>query len=368
MAVSPEIESSIQQARGSGQPLAESIRNPMEQAFGTDFSGVRVHTDERSDRLNRSVQAKAFTTKQDIFFRDNFYKPNSQEGQKLIAHELTHIVQQNGDVVQRSQAQRTFTIKSFDPETLQRQIYYMSPPHQFQINNTRPNWIGAVANFNPVNGQSRNHIVAFEVIQNDLCNKLNNITNPPLPPNNIQYINELINLTDSLFPNNVAERLTMQNCRTQLLTSIQNGVNGSYTQEAQSLLRILNSSSDNVRVGDSAINGSIGYSIDAEFQAGTIVFNGNVRTSNGVVNVINLTCLILTPHSERIVYRYQVESGLPMSFVVNGLNGVLNPAAQPGQQLSSTQLPTVAPVGNPIQPYPVLVRDPNGVNLPFLYQ
>jgi Domain of unknown function (DUF4157) len=95
MAVSPEIESSIQQARGSGQSLAESIRNPMEQAFGADFSGVQVHTDERSDRLNRAVQAKAFTTGQDIFFRQGEYSPSSRGGQELLAHELTHVVQQS---------------------------------------------------------------------------------------------------------------------------------------------------------------------------------------------------------------------------------------------------------------------------------
>ncbi|MGB8697791.1 MAG: DUF4157 domain-containing protein [Thermosynechococcaceae cyanobacterium] len=94
MAVSSGIESSIQQARGSGQPLAESIRTPMEQAFGADFSGVRVHTDERSDRLNREVGARAFTTGQDVFFRQGEYSPGNRSGQELIAHELTHVVQQ----------------------------------------------------------------------------------------------------------------------------------------------------------------------------------------------------------------------------------------------------------------------------------
>jgi Domain of unknown function (DUF4157) len=94
MAVSSEIESSIQQARGSGQPLAESIRKPMEHAFGADFSGVRVHTDDRSDRLNREVQALAFTTGQDVFFRQGAYQPGSSGGQQLLAHELTHVVQQ----------------------------------------------------------------------------------------------------------------------------------------------------------------------------------------------------------------------------------------------------------------------------------
>ncbi|BAZ08734.1 hypothetical protein NIES4071_05400 [Calothrix sp. NIES-4071] len=93
-----ELESSIQQARGSGQPLADNIRKPMEQAFGADFSGVKVHTDSQADQLNQSIQAKAFTTGQDVFFRSGEYKPGSRGGQELIAHELTHVVQQSGGV------------------------------------------------------------------------------------------------------------------------------------------------------------------------------------------------------------------------------------------------------------------------------
>ncbi|MBR8841045.1 MAG: DUF4157 domain-containing protein [Stigonema ocellatum SAG 48.90 = DSM 106950] len=75
-------------------------RVQMVQAFGTDFSGVKVHTDSRSDHLNKSVQARAFTTGQDIFFRQGEYSPGSHSGQELLAHELTHVVQQNGGAVQ----------------------------------------------------------------------------------------------------------------------------------------------------------------------------------------------------------------------------------------------------------------------------
>jgi hypothetical protein len=96
------IESTINQTRGGGQPLADQIRAPMEQAFGADFSGVRVHTSAQSDRLNHSLQARAFTTGQDIFFRQGTYNPSSSGGQQLLAHELTHVVQQNGRAVQRT--------------------------------------------------------------------------------------------------------------------------------------------------------------------------------------------------------------------------------------------------------------------------
>ncbi|MBD2440138.1 DUF4157 domain-containing protein [Nostoc sp. FACHB-110] len=101
MTATPDLEQSIQQARSSGQPLTESIKEPMEQAFGADFSGVKVHTDAQSDELNQSIQAKAFTTGKDIFFRQGEYQPGNRGGQELIAHELTHVVQQNDGVVQR---------------------------------------------------------------------------------------------------------------------------------------------------------------------------------------------------------------------------------------------------------------------------
>jgi hypothetical protein len=101
MAATSDLETSINQARGGGQPLGDNIRKPMEQAFGADFGGVKVHTDSRSDQLNQSIQARAFTTGQDVFFRQGEYNPGSRGGQELLAHELTHVVQQSGGVVQR---------------------------------------------------------------------------------------------------------------------------------------------------------------------------------------------------------------------------------------------------------------------------
>jgi len=100
IAVTDDLETSIQQSRGGGQPLADDIKQPMEQAFGADFSNVNIHTDDNSDKLNKSIQARAFTTGQDIFFRQGEYSPGSSTGKELLAHELTHVVQQNGSAVQ----------------------------------------------------------------------------------------------------------------------------------------------------------------------------------------------------------------------------------------------------------------------------
>ncbi|MDZ8140309.1 MAG: DUF4157 domain-containing protein [Nostoc sp. DedQUE04] len=99
MAAAPDLEASINQARGGGVAMADNIRKPMEMAFGADFSGVKVHTDGQSDQLNRSIQARAFTTGQDVFFRSGEYNPGSRSGQELLAHELTHVVQQSGGAI-----------------------------------------------------------------------------------------------------------------------------------------------------------------------------------------------------------------------------------------------------------------------------
>jgi hypothetical protein len=94
--INSEMESEINASRGSGQPLSEETRRPMEQAFGTDFSSVRVHTGPEADMFNRQLNARAFTTGQDIFFRSGQYNPAGSEGRKLLAHELTHTIQQTG--------------------------------------------------------------------------------------------------------------------------------------------------------------------------------------------------------------------------------------------------------------------------------
>jgi Domain of unknown function (DUF4157) len=93
---STDLESAINGAKGGGQSLDAGLQRTMGQAMGANFSGVRVHTDAQADQLNRSIQAKAFTTGQDVFFRQGEYNPGSQSGQELIAHELTHVVQQTG--------------------------------------------------------------------------------------------------------------------------------------------------------------------------------------------------------------------------------------------------------------------------------
>jgi hypothetical protein len=118
----PELEQSIQRERGKGQSLSASLRQPMENAFGADFSGVKIHTDSTADQLNQSIQAKAFTTGQDVFFRQGAYAPDSKSGQELLAHELTHVVQQGGHI--QTQSTKTTLQCQYLEEDEQKPHYY----------------------------------------------------------------------------------------------------------------------------------------------------------------------------------------------------------------------------------------------------
>jgi len=82
--------------RSSGQPLDTGTRAFMEPRFGYDFSGVRVHSDSRAAESARSVNALAYTVGRDVVFGAGQYAPGTIAGKKLLAHELTHVVQQQG--------------------------------------------------------------------------------------------------------------------------------------------------------------------------------------------------------------------------------------------------------------------------------
>ena len=91
-----QARQAIQAARGGGQPLPDQVRDSMEAVIGTDLSQVRLHTDARADQLAYLLQARAFTTGPEIFLRRGEYRPGSTAGQRLLAHELTHVAQQTG--------------------------------------------------------------------------------------------------------------------------------------------------------------------------------------------------------------------------------------------------------------------------------
>ncbi|MFC2077581.1 DUF4157 domain-containing protein [Candidatus Bipolaricaulota bacterium] len=89
----PAAEAAIRSTNG-GSPLPTSTRNFFEPRFGTSFERARVHTDDQAVRAARQVSARAFTHGRDIFFGAGQYHPETESGQRLLAHELTHTIQQ----------------------------------------------------------------------------------------------------------------------------------------------------------------------------------------------------------------------------------------------------------------------------------
>jgi hypothetical protein len=97
----PDVAANLGSLTGGGTPLPAATRAFFERRFGADFSHVRVHTDTHAARTAGSIDAKAFTVGSDIAFADGQYARESQEGRSLLAHELTHGVQQGGERPQR---------------------------------------------------------------------------------------------------------------------------------------------------------------------------------------------------------------------------------------------------------------------------
>jgi uncharacterized protein DUF4157 len=94
--VHPDVTAQINSARGRGAPLDPGMQEQMSSALGDSFADVRVHHDALASTLAQSVQARAFTTGADIFFASGEYRPGGAAGRELLAHELTHVVQQRG--------------------------------------------------------------------------------------------------------------------------------------------------------------------------------------------------------------------------------------------------------------------------------
>jgi outer membrane protein OmpA-like peptidoglycan-associated protein len=99
--VTPELESHIHALRKGGQPLPKSVRAFFGSRIGHDFSRVRIHSSPEAVGMARALNAKAFTTGYDIVFGERQYNPRTTSGKKLLAHELTHVVQQAGNGIDR---------------------------------------------------------------------------------------------------------------------------------------------------------------------------------------------------------------------------------------------------------------------------
>jgi len=114
-AVTPGVASGISAMRGGGQPLSPVTRAFMEPRFGHDFSQVHIHADNNAAKMSQQINARAFTVGRDIAFAVGEYQPNTSSGRKLLAHELTHVVQQGaGQRISRQSITGLSSMKSAD--------------------------------------------------------------------------------------------------------------------------------------------------------------------------------------------------------------------------------------------------------------
>lgn len=131
------LQTRINSMRGIGQPISKSERSFFEPRFGCGLKQVRVHTDSRAADAARAVNAKAFTVGQDMVFGSGQYSSQTVEGKTLLAHELTHIVQQ-------SVPSQLTTTTSHVPLQVQRDVRQQQSELDRQLDNILPSRVGLV--------------------------------------------------------------------------------------------------------------------------------------------------------------------------------------------------------------------------------
>ena len=124
------LSNQIKNKSGKGQGIANNTRSEMESSFGRDFSNVNIHTDNESVEMNKKLNAQAFTHGNDIYFNSGKYRPETAEGKRLLAHELTHVVQQdkNQQKIQREDDKRTASNPNNSLSIHQQRIKLNTPP------------------------------------------------------------------------------------------------------------------------------------------------------------------------------------------------------------------------------------------------
>lgn len=142
------LESKLNSSKGGGSPLSGKVKSEMESGIGADFSNVRIHNDSNAVQMNKQLGAQAFATGNNIYFNEGKYNPNSKDGKHLLAHELTHTVQQGAAIRKKAEP------VSPAPEMIQGSLLSIAIP-DFIKNNVRhiPGYtlLTVVAGYDPLN-------------------------------------------------------------------------------------------------------------------------------------------------------------------------------------------------------------------------
>jgi hypothetical protein len=139
---SDEVMNEINNIRsGSGSPLDPNTKDFMQSRFHHDFSEVKIHSGEKAGRTSNSVNAFAYTVGNDIIFGEGQYRPDTFEGKRLLAHELTHVVQQTGSMTSGDKEQSNFIEQHLSSPHLQGawRLDRVEPEGGFEVSYTRDN-------------------------------------------------------------------------------------------------------------------------------------------------------------------------------------------------------------------------------------
>lgn len=120
-AIPSNVESSINNSKGKGSKMDSETQSFMENRFGADFSGVKIHTGNEASSMSQNLNAKAFTVGNDIYFNNGQYNPSSNSGKHLLAHELTHTLQQ-GNGFSENYIQRDLAVDPPNPTAVAREL------------------------------------------------------------------------------------------------------------------------------------------------------------------------------------------------------------------------------------------------------
>jgi Domain of unknown function (DUF4157) len=120
--VAPNVEGRIQSMRGGGQPLPDNTRGFFESRMGYDLSGVRIHADSQAGEVAGNLNAQAFAIGQDVFFNTGRYEPQTEQGKWLLAHELTHTVQQTPTARAKAQCKASTTLSLSPHGVIRRRV------------------------------------------------------------------------------------------------------------------------------------------------------------------------------------------------------------------------------------------------------
>ncbi|WP_282080563.1 eCIS core domain-containing protein [Aquimarina algiphila] len=150
-----DFESKLHASKGGGNSMSRKTRTQMESAFGADFSNVRIHTDSDAEGMSNQVQAHAFTHGRDIYFNKGTYQPEQKEGTRLLAHELTHVVQQGAATKNSVQRSANVQVNQSAPAMVQRGVISRARNWAADKANNIPGYsmLTVILGFNPINGQ-----------------------------------------------------------------------------------------------------------------------------------------------------------------------------------------------------------------------